>query len=185
MQIDRIYYPVETLGYGKRIGIWTIGCPHHCEKCSNPELWTEDKCKEIDIESIVKCVKRVGNADGITITGGDPFYQADELLILVSRLRELGYEDILVYSGYTYEELIKDEVSKSVLDLIAVLIDGKYVDSLNDNRTIRGSSNQRILVLNSQMNNRYSDVNSWERKTQIVMNNNDIHAIGIPLYCSN
>ncbi len=56
------------------------------------------------------------------------------------------------------------------------------MDELNDDKSIRGSSNQRIYILNPEMSKRYENVENWERKTQIVMNGTQIQAIGIPLW---
>lgn len=182
MQIDRIYYPVETLGFGKRIGIWTYGCSHRCNKCSNPELWDEREDKEISISDILCCIQQIDEADGITITGGDPFYQVDDLYELLYELRKLGFSDILVYTGFSYSELRElGQKERDTLRLIDVLIDGLYVDELNDNKSIRGSSNQGIHILNPELSKRYEKVENWERKTQIVMNGTQIQAIGIPL----
>lgn len=182
MQIDRIYYPVSTLGYGKRIGIWTIGCRHGCYNCSNPELWNANEAKEISVDDVIECIKKVDCYDGITITGGDPFEQVDELAILVDRICELGCKDILIYSGYTFDELKKKgHVYNQILSKIGVLVDGRYVDELNDNISIRGSSNQKIIVLNNELSERYFDVDHWERKTQILVNANKIQAIGLPI----
>lgn len=182
MQIDRIYYPVKTLGYGNRIGIWTIGCLHHCKNCSNPELWEDNPDKEISVDEIIKCVRNVQNADGITITGGDPFLQLEELDALVSELKKIGYEDILVYSGYTIDEIqAMGSVAEHVLDSIAILIDGRYVDELNDDKSFRGSSNQKIHRLNKEMESRYENAEHWQRKTQLLFHEDRIQAIGIPM----
>lgn len=182
MQIDRIYYPVQTLGYGNRVGIWTIGCIHHCEKCSNPELWESDTTKDISIEKIIKCVRQAKDMDGVTITGGDPFEQAEELYHLVKELKILGIKDILVYSGYTLDELrTKGQIERAILAEIGILVDGRYVDSLNDNKSFRGSINQTIHVLNEELADRYWGADDWKRKTQIVINHNQIQAIGLPV----
>ena len=173
---------MKTLGYGNRIGIWIIGCSHHCHNCSNPELWNSNPSKDISIDNIVKCIEKIKDADGITITGGDPFEQPKELLSLVLRLKELKYEDILVYSGYTYKQLTsKGESYQTILDNIGVLIDGLYIDELNDNKSIRGSSNQCIYVLNQKLEDRYEDVCNWERQSQILLSNNEIQVIGLPM----
>lgn len=182
MQVDRMYYPVTTLGYGKRIGIWTIGCNHHCYNCSNPELWGNNPTKEVPVAKIIEYIKRVPEIDGITITGGDPFEQPEELLALVKELKAMEVEDILVYSGYTIEDLRdKNSETKEILSLIGVLIDGKYIDELNDNKSIRGSSNQRIHILNNNLYERYHDCDNWKRQTQILIKNRDIQAIGLPI----
>ena len=182
MQIDRVYYPVVTLGYGQRIGIWTIGCVHECMNCSNPELWKPNPSKEVSIERILRYIEKIPRADGITITGGDPFLQSEELLRFVIKLKEMGYSDILVYSGYTLAELKRQgDTVNQILVNIGVLVDGRYVDELNDNKSFRGSSNQKIIVLNKSLEQRYIGANNWDRKTQIVMNDNNIQAIGLPV----
>lgn len=182
MQIDRIYYPVKTLGYGNRIGIWTVGCTHQCKKCSNPELWERNPLKDISVENIISCVQQIKDADGITITGGEPFQQAEELRTLVTRLNEIGYEDILVYSGYTLDELkLQGDKVKQILDNISVLVDGRYIDELNDNKSFRGSSNQKIYRLNDSIIDRYANAEEWERVSQIVMNDDKIQLIGVPI----
>ncbi|MDR1642890.1 MAG: radical SAM protein [Clostridiales bacterium] len=181
MQIDRMYYPVKTLGYGERIGIWTIGCVRRCNKCSNPELWEEQPEKDISVEELVRTLNPCFlKCDGITITGGDPFVQADELLSLVEEIRATKFHgDILAYTGFQYEELVQYPQTKKILEKIDVLIDGAYIDSLNQNIGLSGSSNQRILVLNHKFEKRYQDADKWARKSQIVVSNGRIMAIGI------
>ena len=68
----------------------------------------------------------------------------------------------------------------SVLDSISVLIDGAYIDSLNDNIGIRGSSNQRINILNNEYMKRYIECDKGERKSQIVISDNLIMSFGVP-----
>ena len=179
MQIDRIFFPAETLGYGKRIIIWTIGCPRRCRGCSNPELWETDSSREIDtIELVQKIEPFLKQADGITITGGDPFFQIDELRCLLENIRKISDIEILVYTGYLYEELTGYQ---DVLGKIDVLIDGPYVNERDDNRGIRGSSNQRIIVLNPKYEQRYADASLSARSSQIIQFNGRIINVGIPI----
>ena len=182
MLIDRIYYPVETLGPGKRIGIWTIGCNRGCFNCSNPELWKNDKGKDVSVDSIMNMICGIQSYDGITITGGEPFLQIDELYVLIKKIKDLGVDDLLIYSGYTLQELkdMNNTKVNSILDSIAVLIDGEYIDSLNDNMGIRGSSNQVMNVLNNGFSARYAGFDKCERKSQIVISDNLIMSFGIP-----
>lgn len=184
MHIDRVIFPVLALGYGQRMGIWTIGCPRRCLNCSNPELQEVDKKKNISIDRIMSMITpHKDKIDGITITGGDPFFQKEELLRLVKRLKSEVTEDIIVYTGYTIEELKdkKDPEIDSILDTIAALIDGPYVDKLNDNKGIRGSSNQRIHILNKKYKNFYKTAWECERKVQNIFYGNNSIYIGIPL----
>ena len=182
MQIDRIYYPVETLGPGKRIVIWTIGCDRECYNCSNPELWNTKADKDISIDNIMSMIECIDKPDGITITGGEPFLQVEDLYDLINRIEDYGIDDILIYSGYTLSELkeMNDIKVNYVLESIAVLIDGAYIDSLNDNRGIRGSSNQKINILKKKYRGRYIDCDKGERKSQIVISDNLVMSFGVP-----
>ena len=90
MYIARILYPVEVLGPGKRIGIWFCGCPHHCKGCSNPELWEINDKYSIstdDIEALIESIAKNGKIDGFTLTGGDPFYQYEDMMRLIKKLK--------------------------------------------------------------------------------------------------
>lgn len=182
MQIDRIYYPVETLGPGKRIGIWTIGCNRGCVNCSNPELWESDPGRDISIDNILNMIGGINKPDGITITGGEPFFQIDDLCELVKGIKSYGINDILIYSGYKIQQLkdMKKPQIDFVLSEIAVLVDGEYIDALNDNVGIRGSSNQVINILNENYMESYKNIDKKERKSQIVISNGLVMSLGIP-----
>lgn len=153
MYVARILYPVEVLGPGKRIGIWFCGCPHKCKGCSNPELWDFQDKYNVSLETVMALVTSIAKdnqVDGFTITGGDPMYQAEELQRLLALLREIN-SDILVYTGYEIEELPKE-----YLHNIAVLIDGRYIEERNNNCILRGSDNQRIFILNTDVHKKYN-----------------------------
>lgn len=183
MSIDRMYYPVKTLGFGNRFGIWTIGCPRRCPKCSNPELQDTLLNKTIDIDTVLSLISQYKSViDGVTITGGDPFFQPVQLRELLIGIRKLQINDVLVYTGYTMEEILSLPATADLLQYIGVLIDGPYRDDLNDNKSIRGSSNQKIYVLDKTLQKRYQDIEAWTRKTQIAISGNQLFAIGIPLY---
>ncbi len=181
IQIDRMYSPVTTLGYGRRFGIWTVGCPRHCKNCSNPELQATTPTKSIEVETVLRIVSQYANSiDGITITGGDPLMQPDAVKELLIGLESMGIRDILVYTGYTMAEINLSSKLSGLLPHIGVLIDGPYIDDLNDNKGIRGSSNQKIWLLRDELSERYLNVEQWDRKTQIINSNNSLYAIGIP-----
>lgn len=181
MQIERMYYPVRTLGYGTRFGIWTIGCPRCCPNCSNPELQKPNPDKCIEVSSILSLINQYKEKiDGVTITGGDPLLQAEALRELLLGIEEVGIQDTLVYTGYTLDEIQSDYKMNKILDYIGVLIDGPYIDALNDNKSIRGSTNQHIIVLRKSLSDRYRNVDEWHRKSQTIYTDNSLYSIGIP-----
>jgi anaerobic ribonucleoside-triphosphate reductase activating protein len=86
--------------------------------------------------------------DGITLTGGDPFYNPEALLELLVRLKRETRQNIWCYTGFTYEALMKQETTRDCLRFIDTLVDGPFVQRLYDPALhFRGSSNQRILHL--------------------------------------
>lgn len=140
-------------GPGIRFTIFTQGCAHHCFNCHNPETWDFDKGKDVDIDELISKIKRNPLLQGITLSGGDPLYQVNACLELVKKVKELNADlDIIIYTGFTFEELAinfkKNNDLLSLLKLSDILIDGKYEDSLRDlTLKFRGSSNQRVINL--------------------------------------
>ncbi|MBQ5563452.1 MAG: radical SAM protein [Clostridia bacterium] len=154
MNIARILYPVRVLGPGERVGLWLCGCNRGCKGCSNPELWQQKPEFEITTDNLLRLIHKISDAhpvDGFTISGGEPFDQAQDLSELVKEISVIS-DDILIYSGYKLEELRSrnDTSTEYILNNAAVLIDGAYMEELNDNSLLRGSSNQKIHILNSQ-----------------------------------
>lgn len=160
MNVARVLFPVKVLGPGNRVGIWLCGCHRGCKGCSNPELWEKKEEYEITIPQLLELIRRINKEhviDGFTISGGEPMNQTNELSILVDELKKISM-DILIYSGYQIEELVnRDLQTQHVLDTIAVLIDGAYVEEKNDGSILRGSSNQRIHVLNDDLKPLYEE----------------------------
>ena len=152
MKIARILYPVHALGPGERVAIWTYGCKHACPGCANPELWNPLHVKETDEKSMrayLEQLKGRGAIEGITITGGDPFQDKASLEALLNIVSEYT-EDILVYTGYQWEEIQTWDNIEVVLSKIAVLIDGTYIEEQNKGHVLKGSDNQKIYYLKKQ-----------------------------------
>ncbi len=184
MQVKFIAYPVTVLGPGKRIGIWTCGCYRRCPYCASPELQEFDEFSDIPLGNLLSQVKEylaAQQVDGVTISGGEPFAQED-LLSFLHGLKDLGIEDILVYTGNTIEELRERLPNvQEYLSNIDVLIDGPYIEELNDGLNLRGSSNQRILFLNKAMEKKYQACLKEERRYQAKpIDENKTLFIGLP-----
>jgi len=184
MQLEYIIYPIYTLGPGKRVGIWTIGCSHNCPNCTSHELHQENIDKDIPLSKIYKSLKAVPDKiDGVTITGGEPFDQIDELIELVKFISQSITKDILIYSGYTFSELHELYCNKifKVLDNISILIDGPYIEEQNDNKTpLVGSLNQTIFLVKKEYKKKYVEYISKPRFFQNLQLNDIILSVGLP-----
>ena len=119
-------------------------------------------------------------ADGLTISGGEPFDQPRGVLQLIRWFSREISEDILIFTGYTIEELrgFKDPVIDEILGLTAVLVEGPYREELNSGRGLRGSDNQRVIV--QRFPERYRDAEHMERQVQFIGEGDHLVQIGIP-----
>ena len=120
--------------------------------------------------------------DGVTITGGEPLDQIDDLCRLLPLLREMT-DDILIYTGYTIEEADKAlpaQAWATVKRYTAVLIAGAYVDALNDNRAaLVGSTNQEICFLDESRRAAYMAYMDGGRRIQNVYHGDAMISVGI------
>lgn len=183
MQIERALLGVETLGPGKRLAIWVNGCKRKCPNCVSPRLQHFCALNEVSIEEYFSGFD-FSIVDGVTISGGEPFEQIAELNHLVQYLaHNKKIEDILVYTGYTIEELKakRDLQVTSILNNIAVLVDGPYVEELDTGKgNLKGSDNQRIIFLKPEYQSIYMEYIAEERSIQVFEFNRYVVAAGIP-----
>ena len=138
-------------GPGDRFVIWTQGCRKMCKNCYNPETWSHYRNNLIDIDLLVEEIKN-SSTTGVTISGGDPFEQPEELFYLLREIKQLDLSDgVIVFSGYTIDEIrVREELRKS-LDYIDVLIDGLYIDEKRITNGLAGSSNQEFHFLTDKI----------------------------------
>ena len=143
-------------GDGLRVTCWVSGCSIGCFNCYNPQTWdfnsgipfTDDTMQEILYDLSKPYIK------GLTLSGGHPLdpHNAPKVLEIVKRVKMVfpnmvfPNKDIWIYTGYVWEDIIKDDTLKEILKRTDVLVDGAYIDELRDiSLPFRGSSNQRII----------------------------------------
>ena len=142
-------------GPGIRYTIFTQGCPHHCHGCHNESTWDPNGGKEVDVEDICKEMKENPLIDGITLSGGEPFMQAEDCIRIAMEARHSNMS-VWCYTGYTYEYLMnmynwknngKQYISNlGLLKYIDVLVDGRFDKSKKSlDLKFCGSTNQRII----------------------------------------
>lgn len=183
MYIARILYPVHVLGPGERVAIWVCGCNKNCQGCANPELQKIDEKYFLTLDKVIYIINNLPKHNvGFTITGGEPFDQSKEIYELVSYISTFT-DDILVYSGYTYNELLKsnDNYIHEILNKIAALVDGRYIDELNTGNRIKGSDNQQLYVFNSKYEKIYRQLDCACDKRNVenfICESGDIITVG-------
>lgn len=151
-------------GPGFRITLWCSGCLRKCPGCFNPEAQDPNFGKLFDDEAKQKIFKELSDphCSGLSLLGGEPLSVCSDnrkqVIQLCKEVKERFPEkDIWVWSGYVFEEILKDPDMRPILDSIDVIVDGPFVVEQKDLSTpFRGSRNQRII-----------DVKKWRATGEI------------------
>ncbi len=151
MKYHNITHDDMLNGKGLRVVLWLSGCDHLCDGCQNAftsnynsGLAFDQKAKDEIFKSLNK-----DYIDGITFSGGDPLYteNLEELLNFISEIKEkFPNKTIWLYTGYSFEEILKKNMLKDNIKDIDVLVDGKFIKNLADiNYKWAGSTNQKVI----------------------------------------
>lgn len=134
-------------GEGVRTCLWVSGCPHRCEGCFNRKFWAFDSGNLFTEDDMQALLKDLGRSfiTGLTILGGEPLApeNIEGVIGVILRVRAVygDTKDILVYTGYTF-----DQIPQRILDLVDMIIDGKYEKDLPTKKPFRGSDNQHYYA---------------------------------------
>jgi len=137
----------QTNGPGKRAVIWFQGCPLRCHGCFNPQTHDTAPRQLMTPEQLWEWVSNIADIEGITLSGGEPLAQAKPLVDFLRLVRQNSNLSVILYSGYTLEQIRQLPHGEEVLALVDVLIDGPFEQDKPANDGIRGSTNQRIHFL--------------------------------------
>ena len=97
------------------------------------------------MNALIRQIRKEPLQTGLTRSGGEPFGQSEALLPIARAAKERGLS-LWAYSGYTYEQLLADETKRKLLELLDVLVDGRFLQDQKDYRLkFKGSRNQRII----------------------------------------
>lgn len=150
LNLAEICRQTEALGPGRRYALWVQGCPFDCAGCLAQQWRARRINRRVLISELIEDVLAVPGLEGITLSGGEPMLQAPACLRLIQGLRRQRPElTVILYTGFGLEELRRNGRPErlQLLDVVDVLIDGRYEQARNDNRGLRGSANQRVHFL--------------------------------------
>ncbi|WNZ46860.1 4Fe-4S single cluster domain-containing protein [Leptolyngbya boryana CZ1] len=145
-------------GPGCRAVIWVQGCLRECPGCFNPASWSFEANQLVTVESLVEKILSNDRNQGVTFSGGEPFWQAPALASLARQVKAAGL-NVMSFTGFTLEQLRSEFAPAGAQDLLAeldLMIDGAYVESLaiHSPDSLVSSSNQRVHVFNPELHDR-------------------------------
>ncbi|MBF2079614.1 MAG: radical SAM protein [Synechococcales cyanobacterium T60_A2020_003] len=146
----------EVNGPGCRAVVWVQGCARECPGCFNTASWSFEENQIVSIDAIVTRILSEPSNEGVTFSGGEPFWQAPALADVARRVKEKGLT-VMSFTGFTIAQLRAESAPPGAQDLLAqldILVDGPYVESLaiHDPTSLVSSKNQRVHVFNPALN---------------------------------
>ncbi len=162
IRLNKAHFPVTTLGYGRRLGLWVQGCGIGCKGCVSRDTWDPRGGWEVDVTEVLAWCdsRRTLGIDGMTISGGEPFEQPGALKRLLEALDawRQGLErpfDVLCYSGLPLARIRRRHAG--ALAFVDALIPEPYVAGRPASGPLKGSSNQPLVPLTALGRTRYGD----------------------------
>ena len=135
-------------GCGIRTSVFFTGCDFHCPGCFNPELWDRNSGNEFteDTKMTIFNLLSDENCDGLSVLGGEPLIQGEELLLFLREVREnFPHKDIWLWTGYEISKLDKNSIQWKIINECDYVTDGLFKEELAGRKLrFRGSSNQII-----------------------------------------
>ena len=130
-------------GPGIRCVVWTQGCIHNCYGCHNPQTHS---CNGGFLYPINALCNEIGEIhQNITLSGGDPFLQPEQCFKIASYAKLQGL-NVWAYTGFKFEDLMNNDLTRFLLTQIDVLVDGKFeMENKSLECRFRGSTNQRLI----------------------------------------
>ena len=184
--LSRLHWPVTTLGYGRRIGIWFQGCSIRCKGCCSLDTWDAEPTHATTVENVLAWIgtQPLEQVDGFTISGGEPFDQPIALLKLLHALKALRTAaprslDILVYSGFPWR--VQSQRYASVIGLVDTVVSEPFVRS-KPGDGLAGSGNQVVRCLTNTGRERHGPEAASRRagRLQLDFDGERVWLVGIP-----
>lgn len=148
LALSRLHFPVTTLGPGRRVGVWFQGCSIQCPGCISPDTWAAGEGMASLASTLDALAAWAPQADGLTVSGGEPFEQPEALSALIAGWRAMSDTDVLVFTGFAFAK-VQPWLTQHP-DLIDALIAGPFEIGLAQTRALRGSDNQTLHVLSDR-----------------------------------
>lgn len=169
-------------GPGIRSVVWVQGCTIKCPGCFNPQTHEHEPRRLVDPAELGGWLCKIKDTDGTTISGGEPFEQADACEVLAATVSAAG-RSVMVFTGYTCDQLRASALPAvhRFLASIDLLVAGPYVEHLQcAGPTWRASSNQTVHALSDCIRNKIPDASNIAPLVELTIHGNAVSSTGFP-----
>lgn len=169
-------------GPGVRSVVWVQGCSLRCPGCFNAHTHPHEPRQLFEPQALAKRLLLLPDTSGITISGGEPFEQAEACAICAETIRAAG-RTVMVFSGHTLEALRAPDCRAigRFLAAIDLLVAGPYVERLKtDGRQWRASANQTLHWLTDRMALPPEQMHVDQPVVEVAVEGLHLHSTGFP-----
>lgn len=184
LNVNQVAFGLDKFVLGatdQRMGVWVQGCNLACPGCSSVHTWSAKKGKQVSVDNLIKLAKmQKTKPAGLTLSGGEPAAQANEVLKFVRAFREaFPAAEVILYTGLAWVDFNKNH--RLLADSLDVVIAGPY-DHAFSATPLAGSSNQEVKILTELAEFLYHDWKNWPtHKQQLAAGGfNSVVTVGIP-----
>jgi anaerobic ribonucleoside-triphosphate reductase activating protein len=164
------------------VGLWLAGCRRRCPGCLSPDFFDvkpEQKIDPLELAGQILFLAKKMGLKALTVSGGEPFERAENLGILLEKLRGEGIRDVLAYTGFEAAGLLAE--FPWVPELVSALVDGPFDLNEPSQEIFRGSRGQKLFIFDPSLDPMYS---GWSKQTkrqaQFLLERGRIRILGVP-----
>lgn len=150
LKLHKVINRTVANGPGKRVGVWFQGCTLGCKGCFNQQTHPIHGGMQITTDEFIEqfLAPQIGNpeVEGVTFSGGEPLQQwsaLKEILTWVSKNAPAW--SVIVFTGYTLDELSLFPWQAELRSTVDVIIAGRYQQENRQATKLIGSSNKEML----------------------------------------
>jgi anaerobic ribonucleoside-triphosphate reductase activating protein len=170
-------------GPGNRAVVWVQGCTLHCPGCFNPETHDLGDRLLVAVDEFAARIVALPCLEGVTISGGEPFLQAEALAALGALIHAAGL-GLMVFSGFTFDELRQSANAswKAFLAQIDLLSAGPFLQAQACDLPLRGSRNQTLHYLSDRYTSQQAQIEQGVSGVEVFIDaTGQVTMTGFPL----
>lgn len=147
LRVHRLIERARANGPGLRAALWVQGCTLGCPGCFNPETHAFGVGEEVSAAELARRIVAIPGIEGVSILGGEPLQQRRGVLALLESVRAAGGLSVLLFTGFTLEEVRRMPEGGRIISLVDVLLAGRYDRAQRHARGLRGSRNKTVTFV--------------------------------------
>lgn len=137
-------------GPGQRAVVWCQSCTLGCPGCFNASTHDPRGGTLVDVMTLAGQLVAIPGIEGVTISGGEPLQQPQAILALLRQIRAASRLSVVMFTGYTWDEIRRMPLATDLLQLVDVLIAGRYDASQRVAAGLIGSANKTLHCLSNR-----------------------------------